>query len=260
MDHKLRLQFDKNSISGTDNGSTPVTSNLDFTLLKDGSSEKSMMDGYTEKPGTLVERKGKKYVQFTLKNSKQIDGFKVEQNGVLTNTTVVSEDQTANTRVIEFEVKEVPAKLNAWVSINWPELNYVETYDVDLQLGAATTPVDPGTPGTPGTPGKNLADGTYSINFDALHAIKDQKSAMAQYLLSPATLTVSKGKYEASFTIKDSTTVTEFKTEQSGTLTDADIVSEDRNANTRVVKFKVADLDAILNAQVHVSTTYPGGV
>ncbi|MMZ53543.1 Iron-regulated surface determinant protein C precursor [compost metagenome] len=260
MDHKLRLQFDKNSISGTDNGSTPVTSNLDFTLLKDGSSEKSMMDGYTEKPGTLVERKGKKYVQFTLKNSKQIDGFKVEQNGVLTNTTVVSEDQTANTRAIEFEVKEVPAKLNAWVSINWPELNYVETYDVDLQLGAATTPVDPGTPGTPGTPGKNLADGTYSINFDALHAIKDQKSAMAQYLLSPATLTVSKGKYEASFTIKDSTTVTEFKTEQSGTLTDADIVSEDRNANTRVVKFKVADLDAILNAQVHVSTTYPGGV
>ncbi|MGF9645203.1 NEAT domain-containing protein [Paenibacillus sp. MABNS29] len=260
MDHKLRLQFDKNSISGTDNGSTPVTSNLDFTLLKDGSSEKSMMDGYTEKPGTLVERKGKKYVQFTLKNSKQIDGFKVEQNGVLTNTTVVSEDQTANTRVIEFEVKEVPAKLNAWVSINWPELNYVETYDVDLQLGAVTTPVDPGTPGTPGTPGKNLADGTYSINFDALHAIKDQKSAMAQYLLSPATLTVSKGKYEASFTIKDSTTVTEFKTEQSGTLTDADIVSEDRNANTRVVKFKVADLDAILNAQVHVSKTYPGGV
>ncbi|MDY8047695.1 NEAT domain-containing protein [Paenibacillus polymyxa] len=253
-DHKIRLKFDQ---PGTDNGSTPVTSNLDFTLLKDGSSEKSMMDGYTEKPGTLVERKGRKYVQFTLKKSKQIDGFKVEQNGVLTNTAVVSENQTANTRVIEFEVKEVPAKLNAWVSINWPELNYVETYNVDLQLGTATSPVDPG---TPGTPGKVLADGTYSIQFDALHATKDQKSAMAQYLLSPATLTALKGKYEASFTIKDSATVTEFKTEQNGTLTDADIVSEDKTANTRVVKFKVADLDAILNAQVHVSTTYPGGV
>ncbi len=259
MDHKLRLQFDKNSI--TENGTSPETrSNLDFTLLKDGTNENSMMDGYTEKPGTLIERNGKKYVRFTLKNSKQIDGFKVEQNGVLTNTTVVSEDQAANTRVIEFEVKEVPAKLNAWVSINWPELGYVETYNVDLQLGTATTPVDPGTPGTPGTPGKGIADGTYSIHFNALHATKDQKSAMAQYLLSPATLTVSKGKYEASFTIKDSTTVTEFKTEQNGTLTDADIVSEDKNANTRVVKFKVADLDAILNAQVHVSTTYPGGV
>ncbi|URJ50291.1 NEAT domain-containing protein [Paenibacillus polymyxa] len=256
MDHKLRLQFDKNSITG--NGTSPETSsNLDFTLLKDGTNEKSMMDGYTEKPGALIERNGKKYVRFTLKNSKQIDGFKVEQNGVLTNTAVVSENQTANTRVIEFEVKEVPAKLNAWVSINWPELNYVETYNVDLQLGTATSPVDPG---TPGTPGKVLADGTYSIQFDALHATKDQKSAMAQYLLSPATLTALKGKYEASFTIKDSATVTEFKTEQNRTLTDADIVSEDRNANTRVVKFKVADLDAILNAQVHVSTTYPGGV
>ncbi|MFK4438903.1 NEAT domain-containing protein [Paenibacillus sp. RC21] len=257
MDHNIRLKFDKSSLPGTDNGSNPVTSNLDFTLLKDGSSEKSMMDGYTEKPGTLVERSGKKYVQFTLKNSKQIDGFKVEQNGVLTNAIVVSEDKTANTRVIEFEVKEVPAKLNAWVSINWPELNYVNTYDVDLQLGAATTPVDPG---TPGTPGKALADGTYSINFDALHATKDQKSAMAQYLLSPATLTVSKGKYEASFTIKDSATVTEFKTEQNGTLTDADVVSVDKKADTRVVKFKVVDLDAILNAQVHVSTSYNGTV
>ncbi|WP_264454538.1 NEAT domain-containing protein [Paenibacillus polymyxa] len=247
MDHKLRLQFDKNSISGTDNGSSPVTSNLDFTLLKDGSSEKSMMDGYTEKPGALIERNGKKYVRFTLKNSKQIDGFKVEQNGLLTNVATVSEDKTANTRVIEFEVKEIPAKLSAWVSINWPELGYVHTYNVDLQLASVPAPSD-------------LADGTYSINFNALHATKDQASAMAQYLLSPATLTVSKGQKEVSFTIKDSTTVTEFKTEQNGTLTDADIVSEDKNANTRVVKFKVADLDAIMNAQVHVSTTYPGGV
>ncbi|URJ43830.1 NEAT domain-containing protein [Paenibacillus polymyxa] len=256
MDHKLRLQFDKNSITG--NGTSPETSsNLDFTLLKDGTNEKSMMDGYTEKPGVLIEREGKRYVRFTLKNSKQIDGFKVEQSGTLTNVATVSEDKAANTRVIEFEVKEVPAKLNAWVSINWPEFNYVETYNVDLQLGTATSPVDPG---TPGTPGKVLADGTYSIQFNALHATKDQKSAMAQYLLSPATLTVSKGKYEASFTIKDSTTVTEFKTEQNGTLTDANIVSVDKTANTRVVKFKVADLDAILNAQVHVSTTYPGGI
>ncbi|WP_346834698.1 NEAT domain-containing protein [Paenibacillus polymyxa] len=246
MDHKLRLQFDKNSI--TENGTSPETrSNLDFTLLKDGTNEKSMMDGYTEKPGTLIERNGKKYVRFTLKNSKQIDGFKVEQNGVLTNVATVSEDKTANIRVIEFEVKEIPAKLSAWVSINWPELGYVHTYNVDLQL--ASVPTSP-----------SLADGTYSINFNTLHATKDQPSTMAQYLLSPATLTVLKGQKEVSFTIKDSTTVTEFKTEQNGTLTDADIVSEDKTANTRVVKFKVADLDAILNAQVHVSTTYPGGV
>ncbi|MBJ8192140.1 NEAT domain-containing protein, partial [Bacillus cereus] len=118
------------------------------------------------------------------------------------------------------------------------ELGYVHTYNVDLQLASVPAPSD-------------LADGTYSINFNALHATKDQSSAMAQYLLSPATLTVSKGQKEVSFTIKDSTTVTEFKTEQNGTLTDADIVSEDKKANTRVVKFKVADLDAILNAQVH---------
>jgi heme-binding NEAT domain protein len=227
---------------------TPIKpGDLNFAILKDNTDEVSVMDGYTEKPGSLIERDGKKYVRFTLKNSKQIDGFKVEQNGVLSNVATVSEDQTANTRVIEFEVKELPVKLNAWVSINWPELNYVNTYNVDIQLASVPAPAD-------------LADGTYSVNFNTLHATKDQPSAMAPYLLSPATLTVSKGQKEVSFTIKDSSTVTEFKTEQNGALTDADIVSEDKTANTRVVKFKVADLDAILNAQVHVSTRFNGSV
>ncbi|KOS00465.1 NEAT domain-containing protein, partial [Paenibacillus polymyxa] len=208
--------------------------------------------------------KGQKEVSFTIKDSTTVTEFKTEQNGTLTDADIVREDKTANTRVVKFKVADLDAILNAQVHVSttYPGGVYEMDHKLRLQFdksSIANTP-SPVDPGTPGTPGKVLADGTYSIHFDALHATKDQKSAMAQYLLSPATLTALKGKYEASFTIKDSATVTEFKTEQNGTLADADIVSVDKKADTRVVKFKVTDLDAILNAQVHVSTSYNGTV
>ncbi|KAF6644858.1 NEAT domain-containing protein [Paenibacillus sp. EKM11P] len=270
-DHWYHVQI-KFDTSITPDPSTPPTLAdgtyaINFNTLHATKDQPSTMAQYLLSPATLTVAKGQKEVSFTIKDSTTVTEFKTEQNGTLTDADIVSEDKTANTRVVKFKVADLDAILNAQVHVSttYPGGVYEMDHKLRLQFDKnsitnAPTPVDPGTPGTPGTPGKNLADGTYSINFDALHATKDQKSAMAQYLLSPATLTVSKGKYEASFTIKDSTTVTEFKTEQNGTLTDADIVSEDKNANTRVVKFKVANLDAILNAQVHVSTTYPGGV
>ncbi|URJ59602.3 NEAT domain-containing protein [Paenibacillus polymyxa] len=267
-DHWYHVQI-KFDTSITPDPSTPPTLadgtySINFNALHATKDQSSTMAQYLLSPGTLTVSKGQKEVSFTIKDSTTVTEFKTEQNGTLTDADIVSEDKTANTRVVKFKVADLDTILNAQVHVSttYPGGVYEMDHKLRLQFdksSIANTP-SPVDPGTPGTPGKVIADGTYSINFDALHATKDQKSAMAQYLLSPATLTVLKGKYEASFTIKDSTTVTEFKTEQNGTLTDADIVSEDKNANTRVVKFKVADLDAILNAQVHVSTTYPGGV
>ncbi|WCM60546.1 NEAT domain-containing protein [Paenibacillus polymyxa] len=267
-DHWYHVQI-KFDTSITPDPSTPPTLadgtySINFNALHATKDQSSTMAKYLVSPGTLTVSKGQKEVSFTIKDSTTVTEFKTEQNGTLTDANIVSEDKTANTRVVKFKVADLDAILNAQVHVSttYPGGVYEMDHKLRLQFdksSIANTP-SPVDPGTPGTPGKVIADGTYSIQFNALHATKDQKSAMAQYLLSPATLTVLRGKYEASFTIKDSTTVTEFKTEQNGTLTDADIVSEDKNANTRVVKFKVADLDAILNAQVHVSTIYPGGV
>ncbi|MBG9910157.1 cell surface protein [Bacillus xiamenensis] len=105
-----------------------------FTILKNGSSEASMMDTYTEKPAKLIVENGKTTAYVTLKQSKEITDFKVEQNGTLVTTETVSEDETANTRVIKFDVADLSAKLNGWVKIYWDLGGFIydEAYDVQL--------------------------------------------------------------------------------------------------------------------------------
>ncbi|MEE3678610.1 NEAT domain-containing protein [Bacillus safensis] len=105
-----------------------------FTILKNGSTEASMMDTYTEKPAKLIVENGKTTAYVTLKQSKEITDFKVEQNGALVTTETVSEDETANTRVIKFDVADLSAKLNGWVKIYWDLGGFIydEAYDVQL--------------------------------------------------------------------------------------------------------------------------------
>ncbi|WP_144532012.1 NEAT domain-containing protein [Bacillus pumilus] len=120
-----------------------------FTILKNGSTEASMMDTYTEKPAKLIVENGKTTAYVTLKQSKEITDFKVEQNGNLVTTETVSEDETANTRVIKFEVADISAKLNGWVKIYWDlgGLIYDEAYDVQLAFDQSSltliTPAKP---------------------------------------------------------------------------------------------------------------------
>ncbi|MBR0602723.1 sortase B protein-sorting domain-containing protein [Bacillus safensis] len=105
-----------------------------FTILKDGTSEASMMDTYTEKPAKLIVENGKTTAYVTLKQSQEITDFKVEQNGALVTTETVSEDETANTRVIKFDVADLSEKLNGWVKIYWDLGGFIydEAYDVQL--------------------------------------------------------------------------------------------------------------------------------
>ncbi|MCY7445209.1 NEAT domain-containing protein [Bacillus safensis] len=120
-----------------------------FTVLKNGSTEASMMDTYTEKPAKLIVENGKKTAYVTLKQSKEITDFKVEQNGALVTTETVSEDETANTRVIKFNVDDLSAKLNGWVKIYWDLGGFIydEAYDVQLAFDQSSlTLVTPAKP------------------------------------------------------------------------------------------------------------------
>ncbi|MED4636844.1 NEAT domain-containing protein [Bacillus safensis] len=120
-----------------------------FTILKNGSTEASMMDTYTEKPSKLIVENGKKTAYVTLKQSKEITDFKIEQNGALVTTETVSEDETANTRVIKFNVDDLSAKLNGWVKIYWDLGGFIydEAYDVQLAFDQSSlTLVTPAKP------------------------------------------------------------------------------------------------------------------
>lgn len=120
-----------------------------FTILKDGTNEASMMDTYTEKPAKLMIENGQITAFVTLKQSKEITDFKVEQNGTFVDTETVSEDQAANTRVIKFDVADLSAKVNGWVKIYWDLGGFIydEAYDVQFAFDQSSlTLVTPAKP------------------------------------------------------------------------------------------------------------------
>ncbi|WP_249705642.1 NEAT domain-containing protein [Bacillus zhangzhouensis] len=254
-----------------------------FTILKNGSTEASMMDTYTEKPAKLIVENGKTTAYVTLKQSKEITDFKVEQNGALVTTETVSEDETANTRVIKFDVADLSAKLNGWVKIYWDLGGFIydEAYDVQLAFDQSSlTLVTPAKPddnetkpddqngtkpddnetkpddqnGTkPDDSAQNqLKDGVYRVNYSVLKGDEDEASRMNQYFSHPASLTVKNGKQTISFTVKDNTSVASLKTEKNGSYQEVKTVGTDQAKNTRVVSFDVADLKKAVKGKVHI--------
>lgn len=115
---------------------------VNFSILKAGTSEASVMNGFVYHPATLDVINGVKKVTLRLTQSKEITEFKVEG---ATPSTVAS-DSSGNTRDVQFTVSDLSTKLNAWVHINWPEVGYNHDYDVQISFGSHTDYVDPSKP------------------------------------------------------------------------------------------------------------------
>ncbi|KAA0966896.1 hypothetical protein FQ087_11975 [Sporosarcina sp. ANT_H38] len=97
----------------------------------------------------------------------------------------------------------------------------------------------------------------FELPLDVLQVENDDKSAAAQYVKSPAKIVVEDGKTFAYVTLLSSKWWQSLKvqTKQPGTFTDAEVISEDTKADTRVVKFEVQDLSKELNAKIHIIVT-----
>ncbi|WP_459980280.1 NEAT domain-containing protein, partial [Paenibacillus sp. YK5] len=72
--------------------------------------------------------------------------FKTERDGILVETTTVSRDEAANTRVVQFEVDDLSARLAGWVKVYWvlpPPIGvYDHEYEVDLGFSDIATIVN----------------------------------------------------------------------------------------------------------------------
>ncbi|WP_249860713.1 NEAT domain-containing protein [Paenibacillus konkukensis] len=109
---------------------------INFMIYKKGTNEPSVMYDYVDpNSGKLIVQNGKQYVSFTLKQSAEITSFKTMQNGALAETSIVSGNKAANTRVVQFAVDDLNARLTGWVKIYWqltPDFLYDKEYDVEL--------------------------------------------------------------------------------------------------------------------------------
>ncbi|PNS29176.1 NEAT domain-containing protein, partial [Bacillus sp. AKBS9] len=253
---------------------------IGFKVLKDASDEVSMMNEYSVSPGTLKVKDGKKKVSFTLKNSSWITKFETDKAGQLVETNVISEDKEKDTRVVEFDVEDVEKILKAKVKVDIDFLNYHHEYDVRIAFDQnSITPIhvekpdekedpankpDPNETTDPGQkpdqkpdpdqqPNSNtIEDGAYSIPFKVLKDQTDEESKMNSYMENPGVLKVENGKKKAVVTLKSSSLIKNFQTEKDGAFVDAKVVSEDKEKDTRVVEFEVADLSKKLNTKVFI--------
>jgi len=121
------------------NGETPAKPALkdgeytiSFEALHEKEDKASSMARYIAAPASLTVKNGKNTVAFTLTNNEQIKQFQVEKDGELADSIVVSVDETANTRVVSFEVDDLSAIVNAKVQGFVAAQNYTGNHLIRL--------------------------------------------------------------------------------------------------------------------------------
>ncbi|WP_223869474.1 S-layer homology domain-containing protein [Paenibacillus sabuli] len=96
--------------------------------------------------------------------------------------------------------------------------------------------------------GADLENGEYTIDYLIMKKERDEQSVMQDYVLTPATLTVTDEGMRVAFTLKQSAEITGLQFEGE----DVALESEDKAANTRVISFPVDDLSEVLDGWVKI--------
>ncbi|WP_042429631.1 NEAT domain-containing protein, partial [Geomicrobium sp. JCM 19039] len=130
---------------------------VDFSVLKDGTDEVSVMDDYTKKPAVLHVNQGSYTIDLTIKNANWYEDFTVQGD----RPQVISENPEANERTVQFQTDDPSSKTDAWVHIivtGIPSFNYDNMYDVQIDFDVDS--IDISEPGTeePGTEDPGIED------------------------------------------------------------------------------------------------------
>ncbi|MBM5605441.1 sortase B protein-sorting domain-containing protein [Listeria seeligeri] len=233
--------------------------------------ESSEADKYIDHTATIKVENGQPYMYLTITNSNFWQTMAVSKDGTrpekpaqaevyqdsYQDVQTVSTDATNNTRVEKFKLNSLDDIIFSYMHIKVDAINYDHWYQVDLTIDPSSFKVisEP-TVTNPVT----LADGIYTIPFVAKKANDDTNSSMQNYFDNPAWLKVKNGKKTVAMTVNDNKTVTALKTQLAGALQDVKVVSEDKDANTRIVEFEVGDLNQPLAAHVNYEAPFNGSV
>ncbi len=268
-DQPLRLVFDKNSLEAivVEEPEEALTGQYDlpFIVWQADKDEKSVADGYLEKPAKLSIEDGEYIVRATLKNSSWWQYFKTETtSGNFVDVETISENPETDTSVVQFKVQDINEILNAKVHIivtGIPGLDYDNKYDIRFNFDAIDIPLipEPEPEPTPESEIIELQDGNYTIGLEALHATKDETSGMGRYLDSTALLAVKDGKTNLTLTLTDHKTVTGFQVEHTGELVNESTKEIDEENNTRAVTFELDNIATVMKAQVQYEAVMGNG-
>ncbi|WP_175471919.1 NEAT domain-containing protein [Paenibacillus naphthalenovorans] len=239
------------NIHGIEDG----TYSINYKILKYNTEQKSVMQDYVITPGTLTVTNGQMYASITLKQSKEVTGFRVADGDSLVDTEVMSVDEAKNTRVVRFKVADLTAKLKAWVKIEWPEFKYFHDYDIHITFDKSSLiPIDANGAKTTVKPfTEELEPGEYAIDFVINRRGTDQASVANDYVKHPAKLTVKDGKSYVALILNQSKEVPGFKVEVDGKLVNAEVIASSKEDNSRTVQFDVVDAETKIYAQIRMA-------
>lgn len=110
------------------------THSIKYQVNKPESNSASIANDYFVKPAKVTVKNGTATVQITLKNSAWITKFQPPGGA-----TVVSEDKAADTRTVQFTVKDLSKPVVTSMKIDIDDINYHHEYSVSLVFDAVST-------------------------------------------------------------------------------------------------------------------------
>ncbi|MCU5392917.1 heme uptake protein IsdC [Bacillus toyonensis] len=112
------------------------TYDINYVIQKAENESASMANDYFEKPAKLVVKNGEMKVQVPMNHSAWITEFKAPENGNFVDAKVVSKDEGADKRTVEFKVDDLSKPLGVKIHVVVPSANYDHHYTIHFAFDA----------------------------------------------------------------------------------------------------------------------------
>ncbi|QWG35492.1 heme uptake protein IsdC [Bacillus mycoides] len=106
------------------------TYDINYVIKKAEDDSASMANDYFEKPAKLIVKNGEMRVQVPMNHSAWITEFKAPENGNFVDSKVISKDEAADKRTVEFKVDDLSKPLGVKIHVVVPSANYDHHYTV----------------------------------------------------------------------------------------------------------------------------------
>ncbi|AHA07789.1 MULTISPECIES: heme uptake protein IsdC [Bacillus] len=112
------------------------TYDINYVIQKAENESASMANDYFEKPAKLIVKNGEMKVQVPMNHSAWITEFKAPENGNFVDAKVVSKDEAADKRTVEFKVDDLSKPLGVKIHVVVPSANYDHHYTIRFAFDA----------------------------------------------------------------------------------------------------------------------------
>lgn len=112
------------------------TYDINYVIQKAENESASMANDYFEKPAKLIVKNGEMKVQVPMNHSAWITEFKAPENGNFVDGKVVSKDEAADKRTVEFKVDDLSKPLGVKIHVVVPSANYDHHYTIRFAFDA----------------------------------------------------------------------------------------------------------------------------